>query len=282
MDDRNAFREAILFSGITLGLSYLVFWGPIALFKIQTISFVSNIRGPLWAIVLFIIGGFVPSIVAIILTLAREGAKGLGLLLRRSIQFKLGLRWYVAIVLVVLLGAAGQIMLNSLLGHPFNFSLYAAQLPSLLPLLVLGPLSEEYGWRGYLLVRLQQRWNALASSLIVGAVWGLWHLPLFYLVGTSQHELQLLYLGFFIGIVATSIVLTWVNNNTRNSIWAAVLFHWLYTYTTQVNASGVTRSFTYNWLEFTPYVLIAIVVVLIWKPRDLVRSGERPKLTDAG
>jgi uncharacterized protein len=112
MDDRKAFREAILFSGITLGLSYFVFWGPIALFKIQTVSFVSNIRGPLWAIVLFIIGGFVPSLVAIILTLAREGAKGLGALLRRSLQFKLGLRWYLAIVLVVLLGATGQILLN--------------------------------------------------------------------------------------------------------------------------------------------------------------------------
>lgn len=228
---------------------------------------------------LFILGGFVPSLVAVILTVARGGVKDLGALLRRSIQFKLGLTWYLAIVLVALLGAAGQILLNSLLGHRFNFSLYAAQLPSLLPLVVLGPLSEEYGWRGYLLVRLQQRWNALASSLVVGVVWGLWHLPLFYLVGTSQHELQLPYLGFFIGIVATSIVLTWVNNNTRNSIWAAILFHWLYTYTTQVNASGVTRSTTYNWLEFVPYVLIAIVVVLIWKPGNLVRNGARPKST---
>jgi uncharacterized protein len=132
------------------------------------------------------------------------------------------------------------------------------------------------------LVRLQRRWNALVSSFMVGVVWGLWHLPLFYLVGTSQHEQQLPYLGFFIGIVATSIVLTWVNNNTRKSIWAATVFHWLYTYTTQVNASGVTRSPIYNWLEFTPYVLIAIVVVLIWKPRNLVRGGERPKLTAAG
>ena len=66
--------------------------------------------------------------------------------------------------------------------------LFLAQLGSFLPLLIIGPLSEEIGWRGYALERLQTRWNALTSSLIVGLVWALWHLPLFMMVGTSQYE----------------------------------------------------------------------------------------------
>lgn len=278
MKQRSSTMEAVVFAALTLGLSYLVFWGPIALAGVPTISFVANIRGPVWAIVLFLLGGFVPSVVAILLTGLFEGREGVRRLLRRSLQFNLGWRWYLASILVVALGAAGQILINRLLGNPFNLSLYLSQLPSFIPLIILGPLSEEYGWRGYLLVKLQQRWNALSSSLIVGIVWGLWHLPLFFMVGTSQHELHLPFVVFLVGTIAVSVLMTWVNNNTRNSIWAAIFLHWLYTYAGQVNSSGVTRSAAFNWLEMTPYVLIALVVIIVWGPKRLTRiSTQAPE-----
>ncbi len=264
--------EGLLFTTITLCLSYLVFWGPIALFKVPAISFVSNVRGPIWAIILFLLGGFVPSVVAIVLSRIREGTDGLKSLLRRCLQFRLGLRWYIAIVIVVLLGGTGQLIINSLLGNSFDLSLYLRQLPSFLPLIIIGPLSEELGWRGYLLKKLQFRWNALLSSVFIGIVWAFWHLPLFFVIGTSQHELHLPFIGFLIGTVAVSIIFTWINNNTNDSIWAAILLHWLYTYAAQVISTGVTRSLEYNWLEFTPYVLMAIAVVAIWKPKYLKQS----------
>ena len=87
-------KEAYTFLGLTLALSYFVFWGPLALFKVPTISFVSDVKGPVWAIVLFLIGGFVPSLLAIFLTWKKEGLSGLRLLGRRILQFKLGWRWY--------------------------------------------------------------------------------------------------------------------------------------------------------------------------------------------
>ncbi|HSN23841.1 MAG TPA: CPBP family intramembrane glutamic endopeptidase, partial [Methylomicrobium sp.] len=131
-------------------------------------------------------------------------------------------------------------------------------------LLIIGPLSEEIGWRGYALERLQTRWNALTSSLMVGLAWGLWHLPLFFMVGTSQHELGIPFIGFLVGMMANSILYTWLYNNTKQSLWSAILLHWLYTYAAQVVSSGVTRSPLYNWLECLPYVVMAFVVVLIW------------------
>jgi len=269
MNKNKAILEGLLFSAITLCLSYLVFWGPIALFKVPAISFVSNVRGPIWAILLFFMGGFVPSAVAIILTRIREGTEGLRSLLKRCLQFRLGLRWYLAIGIVVFLGSAGQLLIHSLLGNSFNFSLYLAQLPSFIPLIIIGPISEELGWRGYLLSKLQLKWNAIVSSVFIGIVWAFWHLPLFFLIGTSQHELHLPFIGFLVGTVAVSIIFTWINNNTNSSIWAAILLHWLYTYAAQVNSTGVTRSPEYNWLEFSPYVLIAIVLLAIWKPKHL-------------
>jgi membrane protease YdiL (CAAX protease family) len=155
-----------------------------------------------------------------------------------------------------------------------------AQLGNFLPLLILGPLSEEIGWRGYALGRLQTRWNALTSSLIVGLVWALWHLPLFMMVGTSQHELGLPFIGFLVGFMANSILYTWLYNNTKQSLWSAILLHWLFTYAVTVVFAGVTRSPLYNWLEYLPYVSMAAIVVLIWKPQTLSRPQKTSGDTD--
>jgi membrane protease YdiL (CAAX protease family) len=278
-------KDAYVFLGLTLAFSYFVFWGPLALFKIPTISFVSDVKGPAWAIALFLIGGFVPSLLAIFLTWKKEGLAGLRILGQRILQFKLGWRWYVFTFMVVIIGTAGQLTINKLLGNTFNGYLFWAQLGSFLPLLIIGPLSEEIGWRGYALERLQTRWNALTSSLIVGLVWALWHLPLFMMVGTSQYELGIPFIGFLVNLMASSILYTWLYNNTKQSLWSAILLHWLYTYTAQVLLSGVTRSPLYNWLEYLPYVIMAVVVVLIWKPQSLSRpqktSGYIDKKSDS-
>ena len=260
-------KEAYIFLGLTLALSWFVFWGPLALFKIPTISFVSNIKGPIWAIALFMFGGFVPSLLALFLTWKKEGKSGLRILGKRILQFNLGWRWYGLTFLVIIIGTVGQIVLNNLLGHSFNGQLFITQLGSFLPLLIIGPLSEELGWRGYALERLQTRWNALASSLIIGVVWALWHLTLFYMVGTSQHELAIPFVSFMIKIINTSILYTWLFNNTKNKLWSAIFFHWIYTYTSLVVDSGVVRTPLYNWFECLPYLIIAVAIVLIGKPQ---------------
>jgi membrane protease YdiL (CAAX protease family) len=279
----NATREATLFFGVTLGLSYFVFWGPLALFKVPTINFVTKGAGPGWAIALFIAGGFVPSLVAVVLTLIFEGTAGLRRLGRRVVQFDIGWRWYLAATGVVAAATAGQILIVRLMGHSFDFGLFLAQIGSLVPLIILGSLSEELGWRGYALDRVQTRWNALPSAIIVGVVWALWHLPLFYMVGTSQHELGVPFVGFSVGLIALSVLFTWLHNNTAGSVWAAIYLHWIYTYSSQVVATGAVRTPLYNWIEYLPYVLAAAIVVVIWGPRALRRttSGDTQVASDS-
>jgi uncharacterized protein len=272
MRKTNALKEVFLFFGLTLGLSYFVFWGPLAFFQIPAISFVSEVRGSLWAIALFITGGFVPSLVAVLLTWKQQGASGLRQLRRRIIQFNIGWRWVLAAVAIVILSTVSQLVMISLLGQTFNMTLFLAQLGSVIPLLILGPISEEIGWRGYALDRLQTKWNALVSSLIIGLTWGLWHAPLFLIVGTSFHESAIPFLGFLVGFMALSILFTWLHNNTHGSIWTAIFFHWIYSYSAQVVPSGVARSPLYNWVEYLPYVVVSVIVVMIWKPRKLMRE----------
>lgn len=272
MQKNNALKEVFLFFGLTLGLSYLVFWGPLAFFEIPAASFVRGAAGPVWALALYVMGGFVPSLVAVFLTWKHPGAAGLRQLGRRMIQFNIGWRWYLAAAAVVIISVAAQLVMLRLFGQTFPMPLFLAQLGSVVPLLILGPLSEEIGWRGYALERLQTKWNALVSGLIVGLVWGLWHLPLFFMPGTSQREFAIPFGGFLAGMLALSILFTWLHNNTHGSIWTAIFFHWIYTYPAQVLASGVTHSALYNWLEYLPYCLLALLVVIIWKPHKLVRE----------
>ena len=280
MKSTKTVKEAYVFLGLTLALSWFVFWGPLALLRIPAISFVSDVKGPAWASALFLVGGFVPSLVAVFLTWKKEGVPGLRLLGRRILQFKLGWRWYGYTLLIVLAGMVGQLIINKLIGNTFNGIHFLAQLGIFLPLLVLGPLSEEIGWRGYALGRLQTKWNALTSALIVGLVWALWHLPLFMMVGSSYHELGLPFISFLAGLMANSVLYTWLYNNTKQSIWSAILLHWVYTCAFQVMSTWVIRSPFYNWLEYLPYVIMAVLVVLIWKPQTLSRPQKTSGYTD--
>lgn len=259
---RTSTREGMAFLVITLSLSWLVFWGPLAVFGVPTISFVDDTTGPVWAIVLFMIGGFTPSLTALVMVGVREGRPGLRNMWRRLTRVGIGWRWYLTILGIVAVGGAGQILLLRVLGHEFEYQLFILQLGSLAPLLVIGPLSEEIGWRGYALDRLQSEWGPLPASLILGAVWGLWHLPLFHMVGTSQNTWGIPFLGFLVGIISLSVIFTWLHNKTGGSVWTAVVFHWLYTWVAQVVATGATRSTLYNWLEYVPWLIIAVVVAV--------------------
>jgi hypothetical protein len=267
MESARPVSESILFITITLGLAYIVFWGPLVVLGIPAISFVGGERGPTWAIVLYMLGGFVPSAVGLALAGAIGGKRGLVDLLRRVLLFRIGWRNYLGILLVVAVGTAGQILVNRLLGNHFNLLLFVTQLGSLVPLIIIGPLSEEFGWRGYLLDRLQSRLGALTSALIVGCVWGLWHLPLFFIPGTSQNVLAIPFVGFLVEVTAISVLMTLFQNRTGGSLVTAVYFHWVYTYAAQVTATGVTRSATYNWMEYLPYVVAAVVVIVMFGGR---------------
>ncbi len=97
-------------------------------------------------------------------------------------------------------------------------------------ILLFGPLPEELGWRGYALDRLQAKWNALASSLVLGTAWSLWHLPLFFIEDTYQNGLGLGTLPFRLFMMAMlpeTILMTWIYNHNRRSTLSAVIFQFI-------------------------------------------------------
>ena len=260
----HAIKEVFVFFAITLGLVYFVFWGPMVFFQVPAGNFVNDVRGPAWSTVFLLLGGFTPSLVALGLTWRSEGRAGLKQMWQRTIHFRIGWRWYMTCVAFVVFASACQILFIYLLGGSFDFSLFLTQLPSALFLIMIGPLSEELGWRGYAQTRLQTRWNPLVTGVVVGMVWALWHLPLFLWPGTSQHELKVPFLGFFCEMISLSVLFAWLHNHTNGMIWTAIFFHWIYTYAAQVVDSGVTRTGLYNWLEYLPYILAALFISAVW------------------
>lgn len=268
-------RELILFFTIVISLSYFVFWGPISLFKVPTINLVGGSRGPIWAIILFIIGGFIPSITGIILTRIYEGKSGMKQLFKNSVKFKIGFKWIFIILLIALYYSLSLILLNTILGNEFDYSQFWLQLPTILPLIILGPLSEEYGWRGFALKRLLKLTNASIASLVIGIVWSLWHLPLFYMLGTSQYELNVPFIAFFISVTCSSFIYTYIYIKTDRSIFSAIFLHWIYTYVLQVVSSSVTRTNLYNWLEFIPSLIICIVFIFLLQKKKLDETIQR-------
>jgi membrane protease YdiL (CAAX protease family) len=124
-------------------------------------------------------------------------------------------------------GVAGVIGLNWGKSASAFISNPGSQLLTLF-VISLVPFFEEMGWRGYAQDRLQETYHALRSSLILGAVWSLWHLPAFFIPGTYHAGLSIGALEFwlfFSGVIALSVVISWIYINTRRSILVMVIFH---------------------------------------------------------
>ena len=102
----------------------------------------------------------------------------------------------------------------------------ASLLPTVLLTVASGPLGEELGWRGYALHQLERDHSPLVGSIVLGSVWGIWHLPLWFVSGFSGGSLALYVIAFLAGIIATSIVITYFYRRTRNILVAVWIHFW--------------------------------------------------------
>jgi membrane protease YdiL (CAAX protease family) len=133
-------------------------------------------------------------------------------------------------------------------------------------------LAEEVGWRGYALPGLQQRYGALASSIILGVLWWLWHFH-----PQNYPALKPMAFWYLYGILPTTVILTWVYNNTSGSILLAVLFHtannvadWIVPTSPAVTGIGTIRPYV---IQGTLAWIVALCVVKIYGGRHLSRQG---------
>ena len=93
--------------------------------------------------------------------------------------------------------------------------------------LIRGPLGEELGWRGYLQIELNKRFFLLTSSLIVGLIWGVWHLPLWFVSGFQGLDLLFYIVFFMVGLVSFSVIIGYIYGRGGNLLYAILLHQML-------------------------------------------------------
>ena len=211
---------------ITYAFSW-IFWIPNALMAngVALPTGVANLlTGPLNP------AAFGPLFSAFLLTFLQYGGKGTLRLLKRGIDFRFKKIWLLAILLLPLGVFGGSIFASILAGvRPLDLSVISNPPYALIAFFVIlftsVPLQEEFGWRGYALPRLQSRFNALNSSVILGFFWWLWHLPAVFIPGRFMTDNLVVFLALLVVITLTSILFTWIYNNTNGSVLAALLTH---------------------------------------------------------
>jgi membrane protease YdiL (CAAX protease family) len=183
---------------------------------------------PWLATLLMFAGSFGPSLAAIVVVASTRPPGGLRAWLSRCLQWRIGWGWWAVAALLPLVVMLLAVALHMALGGaiaaaPASGHLLMTVVNLPLVLLLGGPLGEEFGWRGYALPVLQDRLGWRAASLGLGLVWGVWHLPLFFIIGTAQAHMPLAL--FMLSVVAMSVVFAWLAHRTAGSVMAALLFH---------------------------------------------------------
>ena len=185
------------------------------------------------------------------------GKSGLGALFRRLGQVRNPLSWYAIVLLlppVLLWVAIGVHMLLG--GAPIAYAW-----SGFFSALVLGGLyaglGEELGWRGFALPRMLARQPALAASLLLGVLWGLWHLPEALAIGTNPVNFSFLVLS----LTAYAVLFTWVYNHTKGSLFLMVLFHAALTTAAMMFLTPQRDVIVYILYVILLWVVVTLVVV---------------------
>ncbi|MEU1291262.1 CPBP family intramembrane glutamic endopeptidase [Streptomyces sp. NPDC005840] len=180
---------------------------------------------------------------ALLVTGVSEGRAGLRAWRRRMTSFRVGWLWYAAVLVAV--PAALTLSTAALSGTgPVlpSAAVLVAYLPGLVLQMVTTGLAEEPGWREFAMPRLQHRHGALRATLIVGPLWGAWHLPLFLTEwGGGPHVGLLEPVEFLATTVAFSVVMTWLFNRSGESMPLVMLLH-----------TSVNNYFSTAWSEVFP------------------------------
>ena len=236
---------------ITFGLAWGVFVGSIFFTDTVTCLFGEiSARNPL-----FILAVYAPAIAALTLVLRYAGLSGVKGYLSRLLLWRCSIGWVAFLILAIpAIYYAGALIKGTAMVGLSSFPSLGAMLSAMAFMLVLGPI-EEFGWRGLALPLLQRLMAPIWAGLLLGMIWGAWHLPAFFLSGTPQSAWGIT--PFIIGSIAVSVILTPLFNASGGSILLAALFHF------QLNNP--------LWPDAQPYDTIFFVLtaaLVVWVNHD--------------
>ena len=173
---------------------------------------------------LYYLAAYAISLVGILLTAYYAGLSGVRSLARRLVPRRTD-AWAYLSVLTIYVAIAGVATATA---RGVGFAMHVAwssvflQLPSA-ALRDPGPIGEEFGWRGFALPRLVDRYSPLHAAVLLGLVHTVWHVPLFFI--GSMPQAQVFFPTFAIGVVAIAVIDTFLYMHTQGNVVLAILVH---------------------------------------------------------
>jgi membrane protease YdiL (CAAX protease family) len=218
-----------------------------------------------------VIGASMPSIMSIIFTGFFYGSDGIKKLLKRITIWKINPLYYIYVLFIDASIVFIPLWICNITGSSYKFVISTSFNNILLDFLVTilfgGPLQEEFGWRGYVLPKLQNKLNPIYSSIILGVFWACWHLPLFFIHNSSQYGTS--FSMFFISAIGLSILFTWVYNRTDGSLLLTIIFHTAVNVTPFLYGNGVTLPYFYKSTKYTIIKIIFELIILLFVIFDM-------------
>lgn len=154
------------------------------------------------------------------------------------------------------------LMFLLLSGTKFN-SLDFITLQSVIPVFLInltsGPIGEELGWRGYALNKLQEKYSPLMASIILGLLWGFWHMPLWFLSGYTGLQLFYYIIAFLIGVISLSVIITFFYNKSKN-ILIAMWIHFWFNFLLKIVEIELLTLLIYTSLIYFIFTLILVII----------------------
>ena len=247
----------LFFALVTFGITWSVLGGYIYFPEQATATF-GEISG---AHPLYFLATWAPGIAGILLVLAFGGFRGLRAFLSRLLLWRCAPVWWLFILVgVPLVFMAGSLIKGGPLLAPVPPEGVGVMVSLMFMMLFLGPV-EEFGWRGVAQPILQRHVAPFWAAVIIGSVWGFWHLPAFSLAGVVFAEWN--FLPFFVGNITLAILVTPFFNASRGSLLLPMLYHW------QLNNPF--------WPDAQPYdtwLLVLVAAAIVWWKRDEMFSRE--------
>src|SRR5438034_389991 len=272
----SGWRSAVIFAISAMGISWIC-WLPLVAASHQVGSV-----GPTATPVLLVLGTFGPLLAAVAMVSRTTGHTGLREFLGQALRWRVGIRWYAAALVAPIVIQTTILSIHVLKGgtvpNLFDASRWlGTPLTFILVLLIGGPSGEEFGWRGFLLQRVQPILGMLKASVVIGVVSAVWHLPLFLIPITAQSHLPF---GLFVvRTIALSIISTWLYNGSRRSLLLVLLFHAsLNTWPNSLHvleAAGAIGPYVSTTIVYTGWAVQLVLMGL------LSGRGDRRKRIDA-
>ncbi|WP_098411403.1 CPBP family intramembrane glutamic endopeptidase [Thioclava sp. ES.031] len=244
-----------------LALTFAITWGVIGSYIFWPDAMAARFGQISGAHPLFFLATWAPAIAAFTVVVASAGLGGLRRFLSRLLIWRCPAPWWGFILLVIpLLFMAGSLIKGGPLLTPMPPEGAGAMVSVMFMMLLLGPI-EEFGWRGVAQPLLQRHVAPFWAGVLIGAIWGVWHLPAFYLAGVVFAQWS--FLPFFIGNITLAVLVTPIFNAARGSLLLPMLFHW-----------QLINPFWPDAQPWDTWILVGVAAVVVWWKRDMMFTRE--------